>query len=340
MFREKAIPLLAPFARHLSVYRLWQWAGRPLVAVFWHAPGLPSELPHIRHLYTPVSPTQWRTDLHWIVRHFEPLPLEEVCAVAQQQRPLKRPACFLSFDDGLRQVYEHAWPELRRAGIPFAVFLNSAFVDNADLFFRYKASLLVEHWQHMPPRPAVRRAIEAILPTRTTALPQAFLKIGFRQKAVLDRIAQLLEVDFEAFLRHYRPYLTHAQIQAMARQGVIFGGHSHDHPLYAALDAATRIEQTRRSMQWLRHHLPQQSGYPFAFPFTDAGLSASFFAEARALGLFDCSFGTAGFRCERIAGHLQRHPLEKWPLTAARQIPAALAWQAMMRLTGRGCIRR
>lgn len=338
MLRERAIPFLAPFARHVSVHRLWRWAGRPLVAVFWHAPGPPAELPHIRHLYTPVSPARWRADLEWIVRRFEPLPFEEICAVARQQRPLRRPACFLSFDDGLRQVYECAWPELRRAGIPFAVFLNSAFIDNANLFFRYKASLLVEHWHQVPPRPAVRRAIEAILPN--AALPQALLQIGFRQKAILDRVAQLLEVDFDAFLRRYRPYLTLSQIDAMARQGVVFGGHSHDHPPYAALDPDARLEQTRRSMAWIGRHLPQQPWRPFAFPFTDAGVSASFFARARAQGLFDCSFGTAGFRCERVRGHLQRHPMEKWPLAAAQQLPAALAWQALLRLCGRACIRR
>lgn len=342
MTRDRAIPLLAPVARRLPVRMWWRAAGRPLVAVFWHAVGEAEVLPHVRHLYTPPAPERWRADVDWLLDHFEPLAPDDVCAWAQGRKRLRRPACFLSFDDGLRQVHDIVWPELRRRGVPFAVFLNSAFVDNADLFFRYKASLLVARWQEAPPPHAVQQAVTALLPAplRTMALPQAFLHAGFRQKAVLDEVARLIGVDFAAFLQRERPYLSTAQVISMARDGVVFGGHSHDHPLFAELDEAARLWQTRQSMQWVKSHLPTQSCYPFAFPFTDDGVPRSFFAKAQAERLFDCSFGTAGLRHERVAGHVQRHPVEKWTLPLAAQLPAALAWQTMLRLMGRGCIRR
>ncbi len=342
MARDRAIPLLAPLARRVSVRTWWHAAGRPLVAVFWHAVGEASALPHIRHLYAPPTPERWRADLDWLLGHFEPLALDEVCAWARGQRRLRRPACFLSFDDGLRQVHDIAWPELQRRGVPFAVFLNSAFVDNADLFFRYKASLLVAQWQQAPPPAAVQRSLAELLPSslRGLALPQAFLHIGFRQKEVLDAAAHLMGVDFAAFLQEYRPYLNTAQLDAMARAGVAFGGHSHDHPLFAGLDEDACLWQARQSMHWVKSHLPKQSCYPFAFPFTDDGVPASFFAKAQAERLFDCSFGTAGLRGERVAGHVQRHPAEKWTLPLSAQLPAALAWQTILRLVGRGSIRR
>ncbi len=342
MARDRVIPLLAPAVRRLPVRVWWHAAGRPLVAVFWHAVGYTDDLPHLRYLYTPPTPERWRADVDWLLDHFEPLAPDEVCAWAQGRKRLRRPACFLSFDDGLRQVHDIAWPELQRRGVPFAVFLNSAFVDNADLFFRYKASLLVALWQEAPPPPAVRQALVATLPAplRTIPLPQALLHTGFRQKSVLDEAARLMGVDYADFLHRYRPYLTTAQIIAMARAGVFFGGHSHDHPLFAELDAADRLWQTRQSMQWVKSHLPAQSCYPFAFPFTDDGVPASFFAQAQAERLFDCSFGTAGLRCEQVAAHVQRHPAEKWALPLAAQIPAALAWQTLLHLIGRGCIRR
>ncbi len=240
MARDRAIPLLAPVVRRLPVRMWWRAADRPLVAVFWHAVGPTADLPHVRHLYVPPTLERWRADVDWLLDHFEPLAPDEVCAWAQGRKRLRRPACFLSFDDGLRQVHDIVWPELHRRGVPFAVFLNSAFVDNADLFFRYKASLLVARWQQAPPPSAVRQALLAMLPDplRAIPLPQTFLCAGFRQKAMLDEAARLMGVDFADFLQRYRPYLSTAQITSMAREGVVFGGHSHDHPLFAGLDEA------------------------------------------------------------------------------------------------------
>lgn len=38
------------------------------------------------------------------------------------------PAFVLTFDDGFADVYEHAWPELRRRGLPFTIYLATAYV--------------------------------------------------------------------------------------------------------------------------------------------------------------------------------------------------------------------
>jgi hypothetical protein len=37
-----------------------------------------------------------------------------------------------------------AMPILRRKGVPATVFVNSDFVDNQDLFFRFKAALIID----------------------------------------------------------------------------------------------------------------------------------------------------------------------------------------------------
>jgi peptidoglycan/xylan/chitin deacetylase (PgdA/CDA1 family) len=43
--------------------------------------------------------------------------------------PLERDLVSISFDDGYREVYSAAWPELRRAGLPFTVFVATGFLD-------------------------------------------------------------------------------------------------------------------------------------------------------------------------------------------------------------------
>ncbi len=38
------------------------------------------------------------------------------------------PSVVLTFDDGFRDVYEHAWPRLRAAGLPFTLYLATGFI--------------------------------------------------------------------------------------------------------------------------------------------------------------------------------------------------------------------
>jgi len=39
-----------------------------------------------------------------------------------------RPSVVLTFDDGFEDVYDHAWPLLRRLGLPFTIYLASGYV--------------------------------------------------------------------------------------------------------------------------------------------------------------------------------------------------------------------
>ncbi|RYD69268.1 MAG: hypothetical protein EOP53_27470, partial [Sphingobacteriales bacterium] len=78
-----------------------------------------------------------------MLKHFKPLRFAEVQEIAKGST-VKYPSFFLSFDDGLRSFYEVAAPVLQRKGIEAACFVNSSCIDNKALFFRYKASLLIE----------------------------------------------------------------------------------------------------------------------------------------------------------------------------------------------------
>ncbi|RMG78101.1 MAG: hypothetical protein D6714_18720, partial [Bacteroidetes bacterium] len=83
-----------------------KWTGKPCFFPFYHAVGEPADLPHIRPLYRPRSVRRFREDLDFFLTHFEPLSLEMLAEVLRRERVLRRPAFFLSFDDGLREVYD------------------------------------------------------------------------------------------------------------------------------------------------------------------------------------------------------------------------------------------
>ncbi|MDR1336077.1 MAG: polysaccharide deacetylase family protein, partial [Tannerella sp.] len=122
-------------------------AGPLLIHPFYHTVS-DEYLPHIHPLYTPKSVGGFKQDLDFLSGHFDFLCIKEVKRYAQPSDNLKKNACHLSFDDGLRGVYETVLPVLFQKGIPATVFINSAFVDNRRLFYRHKAALLIDRLNH------------------------------------------------------------------------------------------------------------------------------------------------------------------------------------------------
>jgi peptidoglycan/xylan/chitin deacetylase (PgdA/CDA1 family) len=296
--------LLARFlqvAAPLVPFRHWQaWSGARLFLPFYH---LVSDAPppHVRHLYPVRTVRQFREDLSFLLQHFQPVGLEDLWRHVFEGKTFGRPVSHLSFDDGLRECHDVAMPILLEKGIPATFFLNSDFVDNAALMFRYKASLLRDSGAQLPDDP---------------------LKIRYTERHLLDDWAKAAGVDFSRFLLDYQPYMTVSQVKNLQKNGFTIGAHSLDHPQYDQLPKPEQLHQTVACFEALQEHfdLPRLA---FAFPFTDDGVGISFFQNlAEKMGAPVLSFGGAGLKRDVAPAHLQRFAMERTRLPA-RQIAAA-----------------
>ena len=89
-----------------------------------------------------VSRTMFERHVEWIGRHFEFVSLDEIGAHIESGEPFSRPVATLTFDDGYRDVYEHAVPTLMRVGAAATVFVvtepvqESAFDAAHEVFCR------------------------------------------------------------------------------------------------------------------------------------------------------------------------------------------------------------
>ncbi len=267
--------------------------------------------PHIEQLYPVRNSARFKADLDWILRYFQPVSLDEVIAGKQWNKPVFH----LSFDDGLRQCYDTIAPVLLEKGIPATFFINPDFIDNNDLMYRYKASLLAG---------------------RFPELRQDFLPITYQQKDQLDQEADSRGVDFRHFLDDYQPYMTFDQISYLIKKGFGVGGHSMDHPLYSSLPLSGQLLQTSHSLAFIS----QKWGIPhptFAFPFTDAGVNDAFFEN---LPPNTFTFGCAGVKKEHINTHFQRFAMEKYQFSAPVMIGAAYLSYLAKKMAGREYARR
>lgn len=252
-------------------------------------------MPHIRHLYRVRNVREFERDLDFLLKHFRPVDFHELSNLPESggKQQGKTPM-LLSFDDGLREFHDPIAPVLLRKGVPAICFLNSAFLDNADLFFRYKASLLAE----------------ALQGNTNDGLRRKIFGISYAERAELDELAADIGLDFNAFLTAYQPYLSTAKVEELLKQGFHFGAHSVDHPEYRFLSLKEQLRQTAGSVESISNKFGL--GYRlFAFPFTDYGVSRSFFdVVLREKKIADFTFGTAGLKKDIYPNHFQRIPLE------------------------------
>jgi peptidoglycan/xylan/chitin deacetylase (PgdA/CDA1 family) len=266
-----------------------------------------------KHLYQPRTITQFKNDLDVFLKHYKPITLQELIQHNNGEHKQKSPCFHLTFDDGLHNFYNEVTPILIEKGISATVFLNTDFVDNKDLFYRYKASLLIDNYLNVNEsqkklyhRFIARQTLSKILKNNT--VEQFLLNISYNKKSILNDLAKHVNFSFSDYLEQQKPYLTYQQIKSLQKQGFTFGAHSTNHPLYSELDLNTQILQTTQSLEWLKTNLNQKQNV-FSFPFHDIGVLNAFFDNISSKT--ELTFGTSGLKKDVVSSNLQRLDMEK-----------------------------
>lgn len=275
-------------------------------------------LPYIANLYRVKNTKQFISDMDFLLKHFKPVDLYELTDIIRKNRKIKDPCFHLTFDDGLSEFYHIIAPVLLQKGIPATCFLNSAFIDSKELFFRYKESIIIEKLKREKIPLKTISGICNILGIEECAI-EIFIKdirrIQYAERGKLDDIADELDINFTDFLKEKKPYLSVKQIKDLIHKGFTFGAHSIDHPEYRYIDENDQIEQTNHSVETICK-LFDLNYKVFAFPFTSVDVHKSFFNRIKA----DITFGCSGLKNDVIKKNLHRIPLEDSRLNAKNRI--------------------
>lgn len=256
---------------------------------------------HIHHLYPIRSVAAFRKDLEYFLSRYQPMHLQDVMTFIQQGKTRKKPGFFMTFDDGLREIYEVARPILKEYGVPAAFFINPAFVDNQDMFFRFKMSVLLERYNRL--QEAQLSMLRDIFNDKNPGV--AMRKVNYNQRHILDKAAEIMEISFADYLHRAQPYMSWNQISTLQQDGFYIGAHSMDHPLYSDISLTEQINQTHRSLDFIQNQFHTDYRI-FAFPFTEYGVSQQFFDVIKA----NLLFGTAGMKNDPQTNVIHRIPME------------------------------
>jgi peptidoglycan/xylan/chitin deacetylase (PgdA/CDA1 family) len=274
-----------------------------------------------------ISGRMLERQLDWIGRHFRFVSLDELVPRLECGDPFDEPVAAITFDDGYRDVYEHAFPLLQRKGIPSAVFVVTDLIGTSRLQVYDNLYLLLARafstWRSVPCELArVLRSLGISLPALGmdgvkqvrhpprdpystmrvlfTALPQAEL---YR---VIEALEDQVEID-ESALKELHA-CSWDMLAEMHRAGVTIGSHTRTHALLTNERRHKVLEETTGSRQVLESKLGVTIKH-FAYP------NGSF--NAAAVGAVSVS----GYR---LAYTTCRHRDPTYPLLT---IPRKLLWE-------------
>jgi len=69
-----------------------------------------------------LSSESFEDHLDWLVKHFRVMPLEKIIGMIRSGTRWEKALCAVTFDDGWKDVYDHAFPLLRKHSVPATVF--------------------------------------------------------------------------------------------------------------------------------------------------------------------------------------------------------------------------
>lgn len=338
ILRATTKKILSIPAHLIGLDRLINISGEHLIAPFYHL--VSNDNPaHIKHLYPVVNTSLFRRSLDYYLKHYSPLSCQALLECVKQNRAIRENRFFLSFDDGFRECHDVIAPILLEKGIPATFFINSAFVDNKDLFFRLKASILMEQAIKKNLSPGEKKQIQLVFNNNQMSFhtPADLLLVTKEKEGMFDEIAPIVDIDLKAYLSDHRPYLTSQQINELIRKGFTIGSHSVSHPSYAQLPEDAQVAQTIDCLRFLNNKWNVSERF-FSFPHTDHGVKPSFFERIKPD--VDLSFGTAGLKPDPIPSHFQRIPMETGDCNPEKIIKTEYVYFLLKRLVGKEAIHR
>jgi peptidoglycan/xylan/chitin deacetylase (PgdA/CDA1 family) len=108
--------------------------GRVAV-VMYHRVDEPSARSHLWPGLISTDPAGFTKQIEIIAARHVPISMSDLLEARRNSRPIPRRAVHVTFDDAYVDFAEHAWPTLRRYGVPVTLFVPTAYPDQSERGF-------------------------------------------------------------------------------------------------------------------------------------------------------------------------------------------------------------
>ena len=282
-------------------------------------------LPHIGHLYPYKNEAQFEKDILYLKKNFKSIHPDELLVFIERNESLPKNKFLLSFDDGFKEIHDVVAPILIKHSLPAIFFINPAFIDNKEMFYRNKLSLLMEGVSKNKNDLNLINDIASLLEINDAGVNEVLqqLKNIRKETELLNTLANRLNFSFTDYLKDKQPYLNLLQLHNLKEQGFTIAAHSWGHPYYSQLSLEMQLQETNSSCDFVQNNNLCDKRY-FSFPHTDEGLSQSLFTEL--IKNNDLLFGIQNQKLELNNKMLHRFNAERPNLSLEKQVKGILLY--------------
>jgi peptidoglycan/xylan/chitin deacetylase (PgdA/CDA1 family) len=231
-----------------------------------------------------VTTDQFRAQLELLAGQAPFVSAADVRAAVRGDRPLPERCWLVTLDDGLKEQHEHAWPILRRLGIPAIFYVTTDAIENGRLTSVHKIHLLratvapqkvSEALDHHARRLSIDLgSVDAAKAARQYPydrpevarlkyLLNFALAFANRDRLVQACVEELLGWNEAAVAAGL--YMSTSQVRDLAAAGCI-GTHAHEHLPLGLLPEAEATRQIRTSIELIERwsgHRTYSLSYPY-----------------------------------------------------------------------------
>jgi len=240
-------------------------------------------------LFSRLDPDVFAAQMRYLRSAYRLVSLGQLCEELQDNRQ-GEPTLAITFDDGYRDLYTHAFPVLQRYGIPATIYLVGHCMETGEASWYDQLFAAVVFCQEGMIEVDLDKRTRYLLPNRSA-----------RMAATWDIICYLRSIPNAERLRWCAAFLERvpapaaevrdrmlnwSQVREMQAKGVSFGAHTMTHPSVGRLDHGELQRELLESKTLLEKGL-NASFDDFAYPF---GKPSDCLASAEVL------FGQAHYR--------------------------------------------
>jgi peptidoglycan/xylan/chitin deacetylase (PgdA/CDA1 family) len=212
--------------------------------------------------------------LDWLGRSFRFASLDEVGARLDGSDRRNDPIAAITFDDGYRDFYDHAFPLLKQKGVPAAVFVVTDLVGTASVQTHDKLYLLlVRRAAVRSPKPG---GLAGVLQGLGISLPGIGDKAPYElMRALLEalpqesirRVVAALESEASISTDTFTPFhsLTWEMLDRIQRAGITIGSHTKTHVIMTNESGPRVVDELTGSKEEIERRLGTGVRH-FAYP--------------------------------------------------------------------------
>jgi peptidoglycan/xylan/chitin deacetylase (PgdA/CDA1 family) len=207
-------------------------------------------------LLPPTSTADFENQMRYITKTHKIMPLYKLAKALQEGKSLEGKIAVVTFDDGYKDSYLHAFPILKKYNIPATIFLITGHIDKGNLFWFDKIRYILYNTKIK--KIELEDFGEFLVDSIDNKLRSMFIIVEKLKKIpnekkddILIKLTDICNINIPSDLGR-EIILSWDEVKEMNEYDIIFGAHTVTHPILTkvSLDQARfEISQSKKDIE-------------------------------------------------------------------------------------------